>query len=217
METVARLSRGRKSGKRQSSVPARGVARPAQKVLSGFSTLARGWTAWWQTKNPVLRFVGVFALVMALYYAVTLSGFFETFFRGYLRWMAVISSTVLGWMGQRVVALDTSLTGPQLSISIRRGCDAIDPSMLFAAALLAFPAPWPRKIAGLCAGVVLLQMLNLVRIVSLYLVGVHFPGAFHAMHADVWQMLFILVAVVCWALWIIWAKGGRPPATHVSA
>gem|GEM_PF-5404655 len=44
--------------------------------------------------------------------------------------------------------------------------------------LLAFPAPLNRKIPGIILGIALLLSLNLLRITSLYLVGVHFPRFF---------------------------------------
>jgi len=40
--------------------------------------------------------------------------------------------------------------------------------------------------------------------VSLYYVGVHWPGVLDSVHLLVWQSLLIVVAV---ALWLLWAGG----------
>jgi exosortase/archaeosortase family protein len=51
----------------------------------------------------------------------------------------------------------------------------------------------------------LLLILNLVRIVSLFLIGVYSPRIFALTHIDVWQALFIFLAVLLWILWLLWA------------
>ncbi len=161
---------------------------------------------WIQAKNPILVFVALFALLLASFYAVTLSQSFQRLvFPVYLSSNARVSAGVLNLLGQKTAVEGRTIRSPHFSIEIRRGCDAVDPIALFAAALLAFPAPWRRKLPGLAAGMLLLAGLNLVRIVSLFLVGRFFPKAFDLMHLEVWQAVFIVVAVVTWAGWIGWA------------
>ena len=45
------------------------------------------------------------------------------------------------------------------------------------------------------------MVLNLVRVISLFLVRIYSPKAFETMHLDVWQALFIFLAIVLWAVW----------------
>ena len=72
-------------------------------------------------------------------------------------------------------------------------------------ALLAFPGPWKRKLAGMLAGIVALQALNLVRIVSLYMLGSRYPSMFAPMHLEVWPAFFIVVAIALFVGWKGWA------------
>jgi exosortase/archaeosortase family protein len=81
---------------------------------------------------------------------------------------------------------------------------------LYAAAILAFPAPLRRKVSGLVLGVVALGVLNLIRIASLILTGVYAPNAFNWLHLEAWQPLFIAVGVTFWVLWLQRTKSGRP-------
>ena len=76
---------------------------------------------------------------------------------------------------------------------------------LFAAALLSFPARWKSKLIGLAAGLAVLFLLNIVRIVSLYLTGIHYPKAFEFMHVEAWQGIFILFALALWIFWMKWS------------
>ena len=110
---------------------------------------------------------------------------------------------------------------------IERGCDAIEPSALFVSGVLAFPLAalrrrsenvrsrttvWQKtrtaftlKLPGILIGTVCLMLLNLVRVVSLFYVGVYWQSAFDVIHVDVWQSLFIVLAILFWVLWAVWA------------
>ena len=50
-------------------------------------------------------------------------------------------------------------------------------------------------------GTVLLLSMNLVRIITLYYAGIHFPNAFETLHVEVWQAVFIFVPIVLWVIW----------------
>jgi exosortase H (IPTLxxWG-CTERM-specific) len=168
--------------------------------------------AWYRAKNPVLMFVLLFGLLMGAYYAATLTPLFhQTLFPTYLRWNARVSGVFLNWLGQATIVTGSSIASGRFSIDVRRGCDAIEPSMLFLSAVLAFPGAFRRKFPGLLLGTLALLAINLVRIVTLVLTGVYYPGAFETMHADVWQILFILLAIIFWTLWV-WRSMRRPTA-----
>ena len=92
-----------------------------------------------------------------------------------------------------------SATGP--AIEIERGCDAIEPSALLVSAVMASPVPFLSRLLAMGVGTALLMLLNLVRIISLYLFRVYLPTAFETMHLDVWQALFIIIAIVMWGIW----------------
>ena len=54
-------------------------------------------------------------------------------------------------------------------------------------------------------GIVVLQSLNVVRIVTLYWIGSRFPAIFPSAHLKVWPALFILVAIGLFVGWKGWA------------
>ena len=63
------------------------------------------------------------------------------------------------------------IQSPQFTMAIRRGCDAVEPTWLLCAAMISFPAPLLHKLWGIVAAIILLQILNLIRIVTLYWIG----------------------------------------------
>lgn len=199
--------------------PSRSPGRATQTgpTTSVSARLTRFGIAWLRAKNPVVRFVLAFGLLAGLFYLAMLSApFRNTFFPWYLDFTAHVASPVCNWFGQHTTAAGTVITSGQHSIQIARGCDAIEPLALFVAMVMAFPGSIRRKIPGIVLGAFILVSVNLIRIVSLFLTAVYFPGAFEMMHLEVWQSTFVLLTIVLWALWIQWAMKPRPAVSRVS-
>lgn len=153
-------------------------------------------------KRPVLRFVVLFVLLIGLFQLfMAWTPVIETVFPGYLRVNAQLSGAIIGIFEDGVRVNGNSISSPNASLSIERGCDAVEPSALFIAGVLAFPATFVSKIPGMLLGTVCLMVLNLARIISLFFVRMHFPSLFEIMHIDVWQTLFVLLAILFWILW----------------
>lgn len=158
---------------------------------------------WYAANRRDLRFLLIFCSCMVLYFCLTLTSFIKDgFFPRYLRLNASVSGVVLNLMGQDVhIDQQAIISSGGSSINVERGCDAVAPSALFVSAVLASPVALGSRLLAATVGMVLLVLLNLVRVISLFLVRVHWPEAFDIMHLDVWQALFIFVAILMWALW----------------
>ena len=121
--------------------------------------------------------------------------------------VAVVSGQLLDLLGQQTHMEGTVIRSPRFAVNIRNGCNGIETMLIFGAAVLAFPAPWKARLAGLAFGMVAIQLVNLVRVVALFLTGVYFPSFFDSSHTVVWQTIVILAGV---ALWILWAQRAAP-------
>jgi exosortase H (IPTLxxWG-CTERM-specific) len=161
---------------------------------------------WGKDHGPVWRFGLKFAGLMGLYYVLVLTPVCDRLLYEYLRASAWLANGILNWLGQDSHVSEVTIRSARFAISVRRGCDAVEPSWFFCAALLAFPAPSTRKFWGIVAGVAVLQVMNLARIVSLYFIGFKYPGAFGPIHLEVWPVVFILVAISLWLSWIKWSR-----------
>ncbi len=166
---------------------------------------AKFWQ-WWVAKNPVLRFAYGFVLVIAIFYVITVFPPFHTYiFKPYLHFIAVVSSAILNMLGYNTQALAGVVRTEEFSISIARGCDAVEPSIIFLASVLAFPSPMRIKWPGILLGIFALMLLNFVRVITLFITGVHYPDMFEIMHIEVWQVVFLILAIVFFFLWLKWA------------
>ena len=141
---------------------------------------------WVSSKRPILGFVLLFVILMGAYYAMTFLDVIEMrAIPAYMRLNARASAAVLNVFGENTQVRGTSITSDRFSVDIQHGCDAIDPSALFLAAVLAFPAPFRSKLPGLLIGTIVIALVNLIRIITLFYTGIYFPRAFQAMHVDV--------------------------------
>jgi exosortase H (IPTLxxWG-CTERM-specific) len=175
------------------------------------------FAAEWKSRHPVFVFLLIFGVLMGLFYAfVTFTPFYKKHFLfSYLPFNAKVSGAVLSLLGQDITVAGRTISSPRFSVEVYSGCDGVEPIALFVCAVLAFPAPFLRKIPGIIAGTLFLAILNFVRVISLFLIGVYFPKAFLIMHLDVWQALFIFFAIVFWILWLRWATQNQIPAQQV--
>lgn len=173
----------------------------------------------WLSRHPVFLFLLVFAVLMALFYtfAIFTPFYKKDFLLSYLPFNARVSGAILSFLGLDITVAGGTISSPDFSVEVYAGCDGIEPIALFVCAVLAFPAAFLKKIPAIIAGTLLLAILNFVRVVSLFLIGVYFPKAFLFMHLDVWQAVFILFAIVFWILWLRWATQSKITAQRVSS
>ncbi|HUU83831.1 MAG TPA: hypothetical protein VM243_10035 [Phycisphaerae bacterium] len=161
---------------------------------------------WFRGKWPVIRFVVVFAVLMGIFEALWATGTVkDNLFPSYLEANAGAGAWLIRIFGHNAQATGITVSSPAFSIEIARGCDAIEPAAIFLAGVVAFPAPVLSKVWGMLIGTVTLLTLNLVRIASLFFVGIWYPKLFHMMHVDVWQAIFIFLAILFWVIWALWA------------
>jgi exosortase/archaeosortase family protein len=164
----------------------------------------------------VLRAVVIFAVLMGMFYGLIHSPYVGADpFQPHLGLVARSTGAVLGVLGQEITVNGTSVSSPDFSMEIVRGCDAIEPTAAFVAAVLASPVAFWAKIPGILIGAAAMLVINLIRLVSLYFVGVHFPKVLDIMHLDVWQATFVVLAICFWTIWVQWAtrpKRGRSDA-----
>jgi exosortase H (IPTLxxWG-CTERM-specific) len=151
------------------------------------------------------RFFLGFLIVQALLFGAELTPWAQRWF--VVPWtdaLAAISADIVKLFDPQVVAdgkiLQSSRNG--FAVSIEAGCNGIEATIVLVAAMLAFPATWRRKLVGLAAGIVAVQGLNVIRVISLFYLGQWSEQAFDFAHRYVWQALIMLDVLVIWLVWV---------------
>jgi len=158
-------------------------------------------------RYSVLKFLLIFFILLVVFYVFTEFSLIykKRFVPWHLHLIAKVSGHLLSLLGQNITVTGSSIHSPRLTANIIRGCDAVEAIALYVCAVLAFPLPFLKKLTGIIAGTLVLLILNLIRIVSLFLIGSYSTRIFDLMHIDIWQALFIFFAVLLWILWLLWA------------
>jgi exosortase H (IPTLxxWG-CTERM-specific) len=147
------------------------------------------------------------ALLVLLYVAVALRPVNDAVVVPFTAAIARVSGVILNALGEPVTVAGTEIRSPAFAVRIENGCNGLETILLFAAAVLAFPAPWKRRLAGLVLGFAAIEIVNLLRVASLFWIGAHHPGLFSASHTVLWQSLVVLFGVL---LFLAWAARARP-------
>jgi len=92
--------------------------------------------------------------------------------------------------------------GGSFGMRVDNDCNGAWAHLIFLAAVLAYPASWKEKLLGLTVGQSLLFLLNVVRVASLFVIGVYVPSVFRATHVYVWQFLIIGLALLLFVVWV---------------
>lgn len=99
-----------------------------------------------------------------------------------------------------IVRENIVMTGP-ISLEIVPECTSLPFLAIFSAGIMAFPTDVRQKLWGILLGVIGLSFLNIIRMISLLLVGMFIPSVFDSAHILVGQSLMIVASVVLWLFW----------------
>jgi exosortase H (IPTLxxWG-CTERM-specific) len=155
----------------------------------------------WQ--RPEGRFLVLFLGILTLSFTViALKPVNDHVVDPYTGFVAEMSGAVLRVIGEDISVNGYHLRSPRFSVTIYNGCNGLITSLIFISGVLAFPAGWRAKLVGAIGGLIAIQIINLIRIISLYYVGIYLPSYFNESHIFIWQSVVILAGV---SLWIAWA------------
>ena len=173
----------------------------------------------------MFRFLGIFLLVLLALFVVELTPPVQRMI--VLPWTGLLASAsafIVRLFDANVLSYGNVLQDMRSGsgIAIEAGCNGVEACIMLAAAVFAYPAGLRARMMGLLVGSVAIQLLNLVRIVSLfYLVQWSVP-AFEFAHLYLWQALIMLDVVVVWLVWLRWVTrlqygAAAPAAAPVAA
>jgi exosortase H (IPTLxxWG-CTERM-specific) len=161
----------------------------------------------------VLRFLATFAfLVLALFTAELTEPVRNAVVEPWTRELARVCAGLITAFDGSAVAIGEVIRSNTngFAVAIAAGCNGIEASIVLAAAILAFRAPWKRKLAGVAGGIAAVQAANVLRVVTLFYLGQWSLAAFEWAHLYAWQALIMLDAMVFWLLWLRWIRAPAP-------
>jgi exosortase/archaeosortase family protein len=146
----------------------------------------------------LLRFLGLAAGFFTLYQLTEVTHLF-----GRVNELnALLSGWVLRLAGVPNTRAGSSLQLPTSAFAVISECSAVYVAILYAAAVLAFPASWRARGRGLVTGLAIIFVVNVLRLVTLGELMHRRPAWLPLFHEYLWQVLFILIVAAIYVAWI---------------
>ncbi|HKD16810.1 MAG TPA: exosortase H [Thermoanaerobaculia bacterium] len=163
-------------------------------------------------RTSLLFLARFLALLVVFYLLVAWNPINDAVIVPFTSGIARVSGAILVALGEKVTVAGTEIRSGGFAVQIENGCNGVEAALLFGSAVLAFPAPWRRRLLGLVAGFAAIQALNLVRVVSLFWIGAHRPALFNTSHTVIWQSAVVLASVLLFLFWASREPGRREAA-----
>lgn len=152
-------------------------------------------------RSQTLFLVKFFAILGAAYLLIAWNPVNDRVIVPFTQAVARSAGLLLNALGQKVTVNGTTIGGPHFAVNVNNGCNGVEAMLILLASIVAFPASLRQRGAGLLVGALGVQLLNEVRIVTLYLLGAHAPRWFDLFHTAVWQIVIIAAAIAFFLLW----------------
>lgn len=118
--------------------------------------------------------------------------------------LAAISAGIILPFDDSVVSYGKVLQfGPNgFAVSIEAGCNGVEATIVLVAAVLAYPASWVSRIAAIGLGFLAVQLMNILRIISLFYLGSWNMEVFSWVHLYLWPALIMLDVLIVFIVFL---------------
>jgi exosortase H (IPTLxxWG-CTERM-specific) len=162
-----------------------------------------------------LLFIVRFLVLLGVFYVAISNTFADrTLVQPFTAGIANVAAALLRSLGDSVHRQGTLLTSPTFAVEIKTGCNGVEAMLVLVAAIVAYPAPWRRKAIGAAAGIAFIQLLNLARVLMLFIVGRDYPARFELFHVVIGQSVIFLAAIGIFLLWSSTLAASSPRESH---
>jgi exosortase H (IPTLxxWG-CTERM-specific) len=152
-------------------------------------------------RTQVLFLVKFFVVLIGAYLLIAWNPVNDRAIVPFTAGIAKVSGSILQTMGENVRVAGTTIASPRFGVNINNGCNGVEAMLILLASIVAFPASMKARVVGLLLGAVVVQVLNFIRIITLYLLGAYQPRLFDLFHTAVWQIVIILAAIGFFLVW----------------
>ena len=168
----------------------------------------------------MLRFVTTFLLILvALFTLEMLNPVQEHVITPFTSLLAHLSAVLILPFDNSVIAYGKILQFKDsgFAVSIEAGCNGVEATIVLIAAIGAFPANWRARLIAIGLGFLAIQVLNIVRIISLFYLGNWNLEYFSWIHLYLWPALIMLDVLVVFIVYLRYlSKQTQPLETAVA-
>ena len=116
--------------------------------------------------------------------------------------IASLSAWLITLLHIPVTAHHNTLQLPHANMIIKFGCNGLEALLIYLAGVLAYPAKWHQKLIYGVIGMIILEIINILRIALLAWTIEHYPKQFDLMHNYITQSIMIVLAFLLFLLYL---------------
>ncbi len=151
------------------------------------------------------RFLVIFLAVLAVLFTVEmLEPVQQHVVQPFTASLADISAALIMPFDDKVTASGRVIrhSGNYFAVSIEAGCNGVEAAIVLIAAVIAFPARWRQRLAAIAIGFLAIQAMNILRIISLFYLGMWNMTVFSWTHLYLWPVLIMLDVLVVFLFYL---------------
>ena len=166
-----------------------------------------------------LKYVGIFVILLLGFHFIYLwwAGPLDYFpvnkqVNALFLWASSLLFHQSVWILKHIFLFDVQTTGQTIFIPIANKeffylnvspeCTSLKQWLHWLVIMLLFPGPWKHKIWYIPLGIIIIQGINIVRVVGLSLAMSKFPDNFNLFHTYVFKLFFYIMIFAMWLIWV---------------
>ncbi|MEM6301508.1 MAG: exosortase H [Pseudomonadota bacterium] len=160
------------------------------------------------------RFVVVFIALLGILFTVELLDPVQAaVVQPFTGWLADISAAILTVFDDQVRSAGRVIShaGNGFAVSIEAGCNGVEAAIVLIAGVIAFPSTVKSKVYAIVLGFLAIQVMNILRIISLFYLGQWNLDLFTYTHLYIWPVLIMLDVLIVFLLYLRWVNRSSEP------
>jgi len=158
----------------------------------------------------VLIFVVITGGFHKLYWAFFSVGISQSGMNAVMEWLAATVYSVSAWVDVHIFGMDILLypvnmihfNANNTTIAINESCSGFKQMLQVLILFLLFPGPWKHKLWYIPAGMLAMFITNIIRVVILSAVMIHWPQQWDFIHLWILRPFYYVVIFGLWVLWV---------------
>ena len=153
----------------------------------------------------MFKFLILFLVLVSLLFSLEFyQGVQERIVEPFTSGLAWFSGLIISIFDDDVISYGRVIknTSNLFAIKIEAGCNGVEAAIVLFSAIMAFPAKLIQKLIAVILGLFSIQILNIIRIISLFYLGQWNMSIFSWFHLYLWPVLIMLDVVLVFLIFI---------------
>ena len=129
-------------------------------------------------------------------------------FREVESWLAHQVFLASSWIVENILRIPVTTSNNTLffenngAVTVLGSCSGLKQFYQWTVLMILFPGPWLKKLWYIPVGIIIIHIVNIIRIVILSVVVIHWPQYWDFIHEWILRPFFYVVIFGMWVLWV---------------